>query len=134
MTNTGQSDWDQFIAHGELWREAWRSILRTQLSAAESFHVLYQPIGTDENVKHITAVTPEGPLTKVAYLESTYSELRSELGGEITSIDSKLLKPAADARDSLRMLKKVIKKRDDFKVRLTACALDCHTLSSKARL
>lgn len=90
--------------------------MRTQLAAAEGFHTLYEPIGTDENVKHITAVTPEVPLTRAAQLEATYSELTSDLAGELASIDAKLVQPATEARDSLKILKKVIKRREDRKV------------------
>lgn len=104
------------LAHGETWREAWTAILRTQLSAAEGFHTLYQPIGTSENVKHITAATPEVPLVRASQLESAYSELSTDLADEVVSIDAKFLRPIAEAKENLKMLRKVIKKREDRKV------------------
>lgn len=99
-----------------MFREAWRNILRTQLAVAETYHLLYQPIGTDENVRHITAATPEGPLVQVSRLESAYAQVNMDLAEEVVSIDNRLLKPALQSRDDLKPLKKVIKKRDDRKV------------------
>lgn len=90
--------------------------MRTQLSIAEGFHVVYEPIGTDENVAHITTLTPEGHLVKASRLESAYAELQQELAEEVASIDARLLKPATEAKEGLKCLRKVIKKREDRKV------------------
>ncbi|KAF1344557.1 hypothetical protein BDV97DRAFT_321519 [Delphinella strobiligena] len=105
-----------YIGHGETWRDSWRMILRTQLSIAEGFHVVYEPIGTDENVAHITTLTPEGHLVKASRLESAYAELQQELAEEVASIDARLLKPATEAKEGLKCLRKVIKKREDRKL------------------
>ena len=99
-----------------MWRDAWKAILQTQLSTTEVFDSLCQPIGADENVKHISAATPEGSLTKTHRLGSAYSELNVDLTNEISSIDTKLIRPAAEAKDSLKNIRKVIKKREDRKV------------------
>ncbi|KAL1305909.1 hypothetical protein AAFC00_004052 [Neodothiora populina] len=105
-----------FISNGESFREGWNRILRSQLSVAETFHTIYEPIGTEENVKHITAPTPEHTLVRASQSEALYAELGSDLAQEVAFIDSKLLQPAVQAKNDLGALKKVIKKREDRKL------------------
>ncbi|KAG9537988.1 hypothetical protein KCV01_g26789, partial [Aureobasidium melanogenum] len=44
------------------------------------------------------------------------THLGKDLGTEINSIEPRLLRPAMDAKDSLKMLKKSIKRREDLKL------------------
>lgn len=102
---------------GKLWANAWGEILVTQLAAAECFHALYEPIVSGEDgVGRSLRSTPKRYLDKASGLRSAYSEFRADLMAEVNMIDVKLVKPAADAKEHLRPLKKVIKKREDCKV------------------
>lgn len=104
---------------GKLWADAWGEILVTQLAAAECFHVLYEPIESgEEDAGQQLRPTPKRYLDKASELRSAYAEFRADLIREVNMIDAKLVKPAADAKEHLRPLKKVIKKREDSKVRI----------------
>lgn len=50
-------------------------------------------------------------------LQEAYVELRAELLDEVDLIETRIIKPATDAKGSIQPLKKVIKKRGDRKVR-----------------
>ena len=94
--------------------------MRTQLYVAETLHLLYKPIEVEDDPdnpsQHKPAPTPRRYLDKASDLESIYSNLGKDLSNEINSIEPKLLRPAMDAKDSLKMLKKAIKRREDLKV------------------
>ena len=50
-------------------------------------------------------------------LQEAYVGLRTDLLEEVETIESRIIKPATDAKDSIQPLKKIIKKREDRKVR-----------------
>ena len=50
-------------------------------------------------------------------LNEEYGELRTDLLDEVNMVDERMIKPATEAREFLQPLKKIIKKRDDKKVR-----------------
>lgn len=50
-------------------------------------------------------------------LQEAYVELRAELLDEVDLIETRIIKPATDAKGWIQPLKKVIKKRGDRKVR-----------------
>ena len=49
-------------------------------------------------------------------LHTNYDELRNDLLEEVAMVDSRIIKPAQEAKDCIQPLKKVIKKRGDKKV------------------
>lgn len=99
---------------------AWGHILARQLSVAKEFEVLYKPIesSTDPKIPSEPSPnsTPRAYLEKAAHLRLSYGEVQQELQQENSLIDSKLLKPALDAKQSITPLKKVLKKREDHKL------------------
>lgn len=52
----------------------------------------------------------------MARLQEAYGELKNDMLDEINMMDSRIIRPAMDAKESLQPLKKVIKKRQDRKV------------------
>lgn len=50
-------------------------------------------------------------------LKSILSELKVDMAHEINEMDSGMIQPALDAKESLKPIKKVIKRREDKKVR-----------------
>lgn len=50
-------------------------------------------------------------------LNVEYGELRTDLLDEVNLVDERMIKPAVDAKEYLQPFKKIIKKRDDKKVR-----------------
>ena len=53
-------------------------------------------------------------------LQEGYAELKTDLLEEVNMVDTRIIRPAMDAKDYIQPLKKVIKKRGDRKVRTTS--------------
>ncbi|KAI5208655.1 hypothetical protein E4T39_01416 [Aureobasidium subglaciale] len=111
---------NQFIEATKSWRNAWDETLNTQLYVAETLHLLYKPIEVEEDQDNPNqqkpAPTPRRYLDKASDLQSIYANMKKDLSTEINSIETRLLRPAMDAKDSLKMLKKSIKRREDLKL------------------
>lgn len=110
----------QFIEATKSWRNAWDETLKTQLYVAETMFLLYKPIEVEDDpanpVQQKPAPTPRRCLDKAGDLQTVYSALGKDLGNEVNSIEPKLMRPAMDAKDSLKSVKKAIKRREDCKV------------------
>lgn len=59
--------------------------------------------------------TPKPILMRTVKLQQAYAELKTDLLEEINGVDTRIIRPAMDARDHIHPLKKVIKKRMDKK-------------------
>jgi amphiphysin len=66
---------------------------------------------------HVAVDTPHATLERVSALQEAFAELKTDMMEEVKDIDRKLIIPAKLARDSLKPMKKAIKKREDAKVR-----------------
>ncbi|KAI1906876.1 hypothetical protein LOZ12_005193 [Ophidiomyces ophidiicola] len=107
----------KIIDSSKAWRDAWSSILTYQARLLQEFESLYHPIvGSSEPTAHPPAITPEATLERTAKLNEEYESLRVDLLAEINTVDSRMIKPAMEAKDYLQPFKKVIKKRDDKKL------------------
>lgn len=100
------------------WRDAWSDILAHQLLLIEEFNTLYKPLGAKGEVfgSHVPADTPQSKLERAERLREAYAELKTDMLEEIKTVDLKLIMPAKAARDSIKPMKKVIKKREDKKL------------------
>lgn len=56
-------------------------------------------------------------MERTVKLQEGYSELKTDLLEEVNMVDTRIIKPATDAKDYIQPLKKVMKKRGDRKVR-----------------
>lgn len=79
---------------------------------------MYAPIvgAADSYHGHQPVDTPEGTIARTATLREEYQELKTDLMEEVNVVEDKIIKPAMDAKDSLSIMKKTIKKREDRKV------------------
>lgn len=94
-------------------------ILQRQLGIAEEFEALYKPmdgLNDPDDVGQAPITTPKAFLEKCVRLRATYAELESELKQEVTMIETKLLRPAWDVKESTAPLKKDIKRRENSKL------------------
>lgn len=57
-------------------------------------------------------------MMRTVKLQQAYAELKNDLLEEVNMVDTRIIKPAMDARDHIQPLKKTIKKRADKKARL----------------
>jgi len=79
---------------------------------------MYSPIigGNDEYSGHEPVVTDQNTMERTSKLQTAYDDLRTDLLDEVQMVDTKIIKPAMEAKDCIHPLKKVIKKRGDKKV------------------
>ena len=111
----------QIIDASKAWRDSWSSILSYQHRLVNEFEGMYAPIvgAADSYHGHQPVDTPENTMTRTVRLREEYEELKKDLMEEVNMVDEKMIKPAMDARDSLSLMKKTIKKREDRKVQLS---------------
>ena len=83
------------------------------------FEGIYHPIiGSSESENDVEyAETPEAIVQRTRHLKEIYEELKDTVLDEVSMVDDSLVRPAMDAKDSIQPMKKVIKKRQDKKVR-----------------
>lgn len=55
-------------------------------------------------------------MNRTVRIKSEYEDLKTDLTEEVNQVDLKMIHPAQDAKDSLHLLKKTIKKREDKKL------------------
>jgi hypothetical protein len=108
----------QIIDASKAWRDSWRDILGTQQRLVHGFHTIYSPIlGADDSYSgRESASTPKRTMERTAKLQGLYDELRNDLLEEVDMAETRIIKPAMQAKDGIQPLKKVIKKRGDRKV------------------
>ncbi|TVY41517.1 Regulator of cytoskeleton and endocytosis [Lachnellula occidentalis] len=99
------------------WRDAWVSILNIQLGCVTVFEELYDPIvGASDGHGHDPIITPEEQMERTTKLKNVYTDLKSDLLEEVVLMDSRIIRPAGDAREFLQPLRKTIKKRENKRV------------------
>ncbi len=64
---------------------------------------------------HEIKETPRPIMMRTVKLQQAYAELKNDLLEEVNAVDTRIIKPAMDAKDHIQPLKKVIKKRADKK-------------------
>jgi amphiphysin len=76
-------------------------------------------LGAEDNdySTHVPVNTPPTTMQRCTELYTAFTELRTDMMEEVRDIETKLIQPARGARDSLKPMKKAIKKREDKKVR-----------------
>ncbi len=108
----------QIIDAAKAWRDSWRDILGTQQRLAHGFQTMYSPIiGADENYAgHEAVITPHHIMERTIKFHTSYDELRTDLLEEVAMVDTRIIKPATEAKECIQPMKKVIRKREDKKV------------------
>ena len=108
----------QIIDAAKAWRDSWRDILGTQQRLAHGFQTIYSPIiGADENYAgHEPVITSHHIMERTIKFHTSYDELRTDLLEEVAMVDTRIIKPATEAKDCIQPMKKVIRKRGDKKV------------------
>ncbi|KAL9035765.1 MAG: hypothetical protein Q9180_004678, partial [Flavoplaca navasiana] len=108
----------RIIEASKAWRDAWTDILTVQQRLAYGFQDLYSPIvEANENYEgHGARETPRPTMLRTVKLQQAYADLKTDLLEEVNLVDTRIIKPAMDAKDHIQPLKKVIKKRADKKL------------------
>lgn len=91
------------------------SILTIQLGVMTDFEELYNPIigTTSDGHGHQPAITPQAQMDRTCRLKQAYADLKAELLEEVTMMDTRIIRPATDAKEYIQPLKKTIKKREN---------------------
>jgi hypothetical protein len=90
------------------------------------FQTIYNPIvGAGEGFSsiHEPLLTPQENMERVIRLQEGYSELKIDLTEEVNQVDERIIRPATEGKEYLHPMKKVIKKRQDRKVRQRCCRI-----------
>lgn len=108
----------QLTDAAKAWRDSWADILTTQQYLVQSFQAIYEPIiGANESYEgYEPVITPANTMERTIKLQVAYGELKADLLEEVNLVDTRIIKPAMEAKDWIQPLKKVIKKREDRKV------------------
>lgn len=109
----------QFIENVKAFQTAWGVVLQRQLGIAQEFETLYRPLDDQMDpggAGRAPSSTPKSFLDKCAGLRATYEELQVELRQDTSLIETKLLRPAWDIKESIAPLKKDIKRRENSKL------------------
>ncbi|KAF2875221.1 SH3 domain signaling protein [Massariosphaeria phaeospora] len=116
------------------WRDAWTNILNHQLTTVENMLAIYKPLGAKaagEGGNRVHDDTPPETMERCTKLVEAFSELKTDMMEEVKDIDRKLIIPAKLARDSLKPMKKALKKREDKKVDYERYKSRAETLQNK---
>ena len=91
--------------------------MTVQQRLAYGFQDLYSPIveANDNYEGHGARETPRPTMLRTVKLQQAYADLKTDLLEEVNLVDTRIIKPAMDAKDHIQPLKKVIKKRADKK-------------------
>jgi hypothetical protein len=103
----------QLIDAAKSWRDSWINIVSTQLGVVNEYDGLWDPIvGASEGLGKATTPTPELQLEQALHLKEVYTELKTELQDELQAIETRIVKPASEAREYIDPIRKTIKKRE----------------------
>ncbi len=76
---------------------------------------LYNPIvgASSDGHGHEPVLTPQVQLDRSYKLKQAYTELKIDLLEEVNLMDTRIIKPASDAKEYIQPVKKTIKKREN---------------------
>ncbi|KAL8687139.1 MAG: hypothetical protein Q9218_006604 [Villophora microphyllina] len=108
----------RIIEASKAWRDAWTDILTVQQRLAYDFQEIYSPIVESSETYEGSGATetPKPTMMRTVKLQQAYAELKTDLLEEVNGVDTRILRPAMDAKDHLQPLRRVIKKRMDKKM------------------
>ncbi|KAL2062086.1 hypothetical protein VTL71DRAFT_6352 [Oculimacula yallundae] len=104
----------KIIEASKAWRDAWVSILGINVSTTTLFEELYNPIvGAGDGHGRDPVMTPRAQLDRTSKLKDVYTDLKTDLLEEVNMMESRVIKPATEAKDHIQPIRKIIKKRDN---------------------
>lgn len=104
----------QIIEASKAWRDAWVSILGIHVSTSTLFEELYNPIvGAGDGHGRDPVMTSRPQLDRTSKLKDVYTDLKTDLLEEVNMMESRVIKPATEAKDYIQPIRKVIKKREN---------------------
>ncbi|KUI64141.1 hypothetical protein VM1G_10908 [Cytospora mali] len=122
----------RIIESAKSWQESWINLVNSQLDIADIYANLYDPIvGASDGHGRPSAPTPELQLHRTFKLKETYTDLRTELSEEISSIEVRIIRAGNDARASIAPIRKTIKKREDKRYDVERIQEKVHKLHRK---
>ncbi|KAI1819079.1 hypothetical protein F4861DRAFT_188892 [Xylaria intraflava] len=112
----------KIIDAAKSWRDSWISLSSTQLGVVTEYDGLWDPIvGASEGLGKPATPTPELQLEQALRLKEVYTELKTELLEELQFIEVKVVRPASDAREYIKPIRKTIKKRENKRLDYEKC-------------
>ncbi|KAF1812486.1 SH3 domain signaling protein [Eremomyces bilateralis CBS 781.70] len=123
------------IDASKAWRDAWSDILMRQSAILAELEAIYKPIAAPDcsGQTHIPAETLEEQMGRTSTLKETYAELRQEMVEELQMVETRIVNPARETKESIKFMKKVIKNRDNKKLDYERYNSRCESLRSKTK-
>ncbi|KAK1051288.1 hypothetical protein B0A54_17724 [Friedmanniomyces endolithicus] len=108
----------QLIKDLTAYRNSWDDILKLQYDTTEALATLYKPLEptADPDQRRPATTTPQTYMQKCLGLQKLYSDLETDLFTELNLIDSKLLRPAEEAKAATKGFGKTLKHRENCKL------------------
>ncbi|KAK0303899.1 hypothetical protein LTR01_007761 [Friedmanniomyces endolithicus] len=108
----------QLIKDLTAYRNSWDDILKLQYDTIEALAFLYKPLepSADPDQRRPPTTTPQTYMQKCLGLQKVYSEVKTDLSTELNLIDSKLVRPATEAKAATKSLGKTLKHRENCKL------------------
>ncbi|KAG4438335.1 hypothetical protein IFR05_006179 [Cadophora sp. M221] len=104
----------KIIEASKAWRDSWVSILGINVSTTTLFEELYNPIvGAGDGHGKDPVMTSRLQLDRTSKLKDVFTDLKTDLLEEVNMMESRVIKPATEAKDYIQPIRKVIKKRDN---------------------
>ncbi|KAI4200810.1 MAG: hypothetical protein LQ346_002291 [Caloplaca aetnensis] len=99
----------RIIEASKAWRDAWVDILTVQQRLAYDFQDMYSSNSdpTERSEGHEIKETPRPIMMRTVKLQQAYAELKNDLLEEVNTVDTRIIKPAMDAKDHIQPLKKM---------------------------
>jgi hypothetical protein len=84
------------------------------VTATTIFEELYEPIvGSSDGYGQPPVMSTPEQLERTSKLRTAYAELKTDLLDEVGMMDSRVIRPATDAKEYLQPIRKTIKKREN---------------------
>lgn len=82
------------------------------------FEELYNPIigATSDGYGREPLLTPQAQLDRTNNLKLAYAELKADLLDEVNMVDQRIIRPATDAKEHIKPIKKTIKNRENKRI------------------
>ncbi|KAK0905268.1 hypothetical protein LTR57_018388 [Friedmanniomyces endolithicus] len=108
----------QLIRDLTAFRNSWDDILKLQYDTIEALAFLYTPLepASDPDQRRPPTTTPQTYMQKCLGLQKVFSEVKTDLSTELNLIDSKLVRPATEAKAATKGLGKTLKHRENCKL------------------
>lgn len=113
--NTAENALELLVSEVKKFRDSWKDICQTQVSVAERFAELYEPI-VEDNQYRLTRETPESQVRAIQGYLAVVKEVENTILPMLEEFEVPFIAKVKGARDCIDSVQKALKKREHKKV------------------